>query len=247
MKERGSKSFLELINRHPRVLSGREVQMCLEGANALWLYRDGGCPLREFPHALLASGKHSGGYVNVGSAMREHSGLRQAFAQTLVSALDGVYSGVVDFVVGADTSSTDLAREVAVLVGADHIRMVKIDDAAGKRQACHPDNPVLTEGSIILQVEELITTSFSALQVREGIRQKHPGLKIKFVPFLLTVVERSDPDNRILTVGESLITPSLRLNIGNYEPVDCPYCRVGSQAIKPKEGDNWSLLTKESE
>jgi len=57
------------------------------------------------------------------------------------------------------------------------------------------------------------------------------------------VVERSNPDDRIIVVEDSKILPLLRLCIRNYEPNDCPYCAIGSMAIKPKQGDNWLKLT----
>jgi hypothetical protein len=82
---------------------------------------------------------------------------------------------------GADTSSTALAGDVALLIGAKHIRMVKIEDAEGKRQIWDSTNESLLDGEIILHIEELITTAFSAIQVREGIKLANPNVKINYV------------------------------------------------------------------
>lgn len=221
----------------------QQIQKLLEGANAFWLYP--GTPRRDVPHALLTSGKHSDGYVNVGQVLKDQPETRTVFADLIFAALLQVWIGKIDRVVGADTSSTDLARDVARIARAGHIRMVKTEDDQGKRQIWGDSNDPLRDGESILHIEELITTSSSALQVREGIRVANPGLAINFVPFLPVAVERSDPDNRITVVENSKILPLLQLCIRNYDPDPdhCPYCKVGSEALKPKQGGNWLKLT----
>jgi len=235
-----SKRFLESIEAEPRVLSSKEIRTCLEEADSLWLYEAD--PTKSLPHALLTSGKHSNGFVNVGAVLRSYPGVRRSFAQSIISKLYDVGVGDRKFtrVVGADTSSTDLAADIAEITSTSHIRMLKREDGEGKRQVWHPDNMALTGKDIVLHIEELITTSLSALLVREGIRCQCRG--IHFVPFLPVVVGRWDSRNPVHKVEESTVLPLLRLNIRNYDADRCPYCAVGSEAIKPKEGDNWSRL-----
>lgn len=237
-----NREFLMAISFSPKVLNGEEVRMCLEGADAFWVYD--GKPSAHRSHALLTSGKHSNGYVNVGAALKEFVGFRRAIAHTLITELLKVWDGRFTHVVGADTSSTDLAGDIAKIAKANHIRMVKYEDGEGRKQVWRPDNKPLRGDDLILHVEELITTSFSAFHVREGIRRHNPE-PIHFVPFLPTVVDRSDPGNRVTKVEDSKILPLLQLNIRNFDPgpENCPYCTVGSQTIKPKEGNNWSILT----
>jgi len=236
-----AKEFLAEINEAPRALTKEEVRLCLEGADAFWIYRDGRHPLPNVPHALLTSGQHSDGYVNVGAMLKSYPGVRRALAMSLIAALRKVWVGQFAYVVGADTSSTDLAFDVASITNTKHIRMKKVEDEKGKRQVW--DNaktcPLWAE-SLILHIEELITTSFSALQVRQGIRQElDSDFEINFVPFLPVIVNRSN----IIAVERSNLLPLLQLNICNYDSGNCPYCKAGSQAIKPKEGDNWLRLT----
>lgn len=215
------------------------VRQYLEDDGAFWLYS--GEPRAEAPHALLTSGKHSNGYVNVGGVLKQSPAKREGFAGGIIAALSSKWNGKFDWVTGADTSSTDLAGNIARMTDAGHIRMIKNVDS--KEQTWHPGNKPLREGDKILQIEELITTSFSALQVRQGIRLANPNMKVMFVPFLPVIVERSDPDNRVVLVEESTILPLLQLDIRNYDPDACPYCAAGSEAIKPKVGDNWLKLT----
>lgn len=223
-------------------LLAQQVREQLAAANAFWLYD--GLPRREAPHALLTSGKHSDGYVNVGGVLKEWPDTIKLFGMNLHLFLSQRWPKYFDWVVGADTSSTLLAKDIAARAGARHIRMIKTEDEQGKRQVWDPGNQPLKPWQTILHIEELITTTSSALQVREGIRRANPGVRVvNFVPFLPVVVERSDPDKRITQVEGSIILPLFQLDIRNYNPDACPYCAAGSEALKPKEGDNWAKLT----
>lgn len=227
-----------------QLLTERAVRRLLELANVFWLYE--GPPRKEAPHALLTSGLHSDGYVDVGRALKDHPETRVALAEMMLGAFFSctLLHGF-NWVVGADTSSTALAEEIARLAQVGHIKMVKTEDERGKRQVWDPENLPLQNGQRVLHIEELITTASSALQVREGIRLANPGVEFVFAPFLPVVVERSNPDNRVTEVDGSEILSLLQLNIRNYQPgpETCPYCAVGSEALKPKHGDNWKRLT----
>ena len=183
-------------------------------------------------------------YVDVGSLLKNNPVERVMLAGLLLFVLRQRYSGSFTRVVGADTSSTALAKDVAKIAVVDHIRMVKTPAGDGSnQQVWHPDNKPLEDGDVILHIEELVTTSSSAKLVRGGIDLANPGAKYGFVPFLPVIVDRSDPNNRLTSVGESVVLPLLQLDMQSYAAEDCPYCKVGSEAIKPKEGDNWSRLT----
>jgi len=218
-----------------------EIRRMLEGADAIWTYE--GPPRPEAPHALFTSGRHSDGYADVGKFLKDHQLERVLIANFLLEALYQVWNDKFTRVVGADTSSTALAADVAEISAVHHIRMVKTDDGKDKRQVWHPDNPPLLESDITLHVEELITTTLSAIHVRTGIEEANPGISINHVPFLPVVVERSNPDDRVKKVSGSIILPLLQLEIRNYHPSYCPYCLAGSEAIKPKVEDNWKKLT----
>lgn len=224
-------------------LTPKEVKAILEEADLLWLYQ--GKPRKEAPHAKLTGGNHSDGFAMVGKLLKEDSIARMRLAEAIVATLLEKWKRNVDRVVGADTSSTDLAVDVAQILGAKHIRMMKIEDGSGKRQVWHPKNEPLTNGETILHIEELVTTSFSSIQVREGIKLANPIVGVAYVPYLPVIVERSNPDNRIVCVEKSKLLPLLQLDIRNYEPGSehCPYCFVESEPLEPKKGDNWARLT----
>lgn len=225
-------------------LTSEEVEICLAVFGTLWLYR--GEPSKDRPHVkLTTSERHSNGYANVGGLLKSNPAVRRAMALSLCERLSASYS-IIEFVVGADTSSTLLAEDVAKILGARHLRMVKVEDTQGKRQVWHPDNPPIHEDEKVLQVEDLITTATSSLQVREGIRLGNPGVKISFAHYLPVIVDRSDHNKRITRVEHSHLRPLIQLDIRSYDPTpeDCPYCAVGSEAIdNPKLPENWKKLT----
>lgn len=228
-------------------LTSEGVEMCLAAFGTLWLYR--GEPDKDRPHVKLTSGKHSNGYANVGGLLKSNPAVRRAMALSLCHRLHISYllPSVVNFVVGADTSSTLLAEDVARILGARHLRMIKVEDEQGKRQIWHPDNPPIHEHERVLQVEDLITTATSSLQVREGIKLGNPRINISYMPHLPVIVDRSDHDKRITLVEHSRLLPLIQLDIRSYDPTpeDCPYCAVGSEAIgNPKLPENWKILTK---
>jgi hypothetical protein len=224
-----------------KILTPDEVRGILEKAHLLWLYE--GEPRPEAPHALLTTKRHSDGFAMVGKLLKEQPDVRMRFAEALLAMLPVAWIKKIKRVVGADSSSTLLAADVAKICGAKHIKMIKVEDEKGKRQVWDPDNEPLEEGELVLHIEELITTSASALQVREGIEIANPNVNVTFVRFLPTIVERSDPDNRVIWVEESMIIALLQLSIYNYADADhCLYCLAGSEAILPKEGNNWQQL-----
>lgn len=227
-----------------RILEPKEVEHILKLAQAFWVY-DGDLH-KSKPHALLTSGKHSNGFVNVGGVIKDHLEICELFAHSL--ALLGVRFGdkKPGWVVGADTSSTTLAGCVANFFEVRHIKMVKTEKEPGKNiQVWSPDNldPMSLTGHYGLQVEELITTAKSAIDVREGIRKTPLGHALYFKNILPTIVNRSDPRNPVDMINGSKVLSLLRLSINNFELSECPYCKAGSVALAPKKDDNWKRLT----
>jgi hypothetical protein len=231
-----------------RILEPAEVAHILKLAKALWTYQ--GDPCKEKPHALLASGNHSNGFVNVGGVIKEHASIRALFAHSLaLSAVRFAPSSALNvcWVVGADTSLTALAGDVARFFNVPHIKMKKLMVDEKSTQIWSPENgeELLELPLFGLQVEELITTSHSALEVRKGIRDKMTGRYPNFSKILPTIVNRSDPRKPVEVIEGSRIVSLLRIPIRNFDPgpETCPYCAAGSEAIKPKDGDNWKRLT----
>ena len=219
------------------------VQRYLETAERIWTYE--GPPNSDHPHACLTTGLHSNGFVDVGNLLKDYNQTRENIARFILEALHEVHQVEFTAVVGAASSSTLLTRDVAHFSNTYHIKMLKM--ATSKEQVWSSEiNRPLTKDDVILQVEDLITTAKSALDVRNAIRSQHPGVNLRFASFLPVVVDRSNPDNRITMVEESTVLPLLKIDIKTFDPTTeiCPYCAVGSEAIRPREGNNWSRLTR---
>ena len=124
------------------------VRSDLEFGNAIWVNENHpeSCPY----HPLLTSGRHSNGFVDVGKFLKDHPDERVKFASFILTSLEEKWGGRFTHVVGADTSSTELAMDVAKIANVQHIRMIKAED---KRQIWHLDNESLKDHHTILHLE----------------------------------------------------------------------------------------------
>ena len=215
------------------VLSAADVQVRLEDRGALWRYKygPGGSidPLR--PHALLTSGNHSDGVCDVSGAMT-HIDLLKDFAGALVGRLRIVYSGRVDWVVGSDHGSRALVTAIGLSLRA---RCDSSDKGPNNTQTWN--RSVIGPNETVLHVEDLITTASTFQSVRAGIRAAHK-YPIKFVPFAFVVVRRGN----IESIDGSRVVSLLDLRFNEWALAECPLCAAGSQALRPKESNNWALL-----
>ncbi len=229
-----------------RVLTHEEITKILKLCDALWIHL--GKPTD--PHAELTSGKHSNGFVNVLKAL-VYPNLRRIFAHQLVRVLDQHYlddcgdhitKGLFNWVVGSDHAGAALALAVGEELDVMSTFTEKEQVAGSKRQIWN--RHTIEPGQIVLQVEELVTTSLTLSAVRAGIREGTSHTDFSFGPYALTLVDRSDPKARVTEIEGTEILHLVRYEIDTWEPADCPLCKSGSLALKPKA--NWKELTSVS-
>lgn len=216
-----------------------EFQHILKLCNAFWVYE--GEPSKEKPHALLTSGQHSNGFINLGAVLKEYEEFRMLLACSLLHLPLGVDAAIqqqVTGVVGSDSSATALAGDVATILGVCHIKMVKAEDERGKRQEWPEDQRPIKPTDLVLHIEELVTTASSTEAVRRGIREEF-DYDVRYFPRIPCVIDRSYPE--LPRVGESEFVAMFRYKIRNFNPNECPYCEIGSEAVAPKA--NWAYLT----
>jgi len=225
-------------------LSREEFEYLLRLGDFFWQYK--GEPSPERPHALLASGRHSDLYINVGQALKDHIGFRMLCARAVMEAVRGNLSqGSSRYcVIGTATSATDLAVALAWLMGLHGyaarsipLEKVPLDDRTSTQRWI--EGQVIEEGEQVLHIEELVTTAGSAFKLRNAVQYAH-SIAIPFVPVLPVLVDRSNP--QVKEVDSSTVVPVFRYdNVGVWELDGCPYCQAGSEAVRPK--DNWAELT----
>lgn len=207
-------------------LSHLEIRHIFETCDALWLH-DG--DMRR-PHAELTSGKCSDGFVDVLRVLR-YTNLCQIMADQLVHRLHERGGGIVDWVIGSDHAGATLSFAVAAHLNAQHDFTEKGSDKTQvwKRFVVQP-------GEVVLQVEELVTTTGTLQAVRNGIRAGNPH-QVSFAPLSLCLVHRAP----VYEFDGSPIVSLVHWDIQTWPPDECPLCAGGSPRVRPKQ--NWAQLT----
>jgi len=188
------------------------------------------------PHALLTSKKHSDAYYNV-PVVTQFSNLRKLLAEQIVMKL--VFSGIkkIDVVVSSSYAAFTIGQSVADMLGAISFYTEKID---GKQAWTGRFD--IPEGAEILEVEELITTIGTTANVSECVMKSCPSgaslIKYNDKILVATIVHRPAklpgeyPNHNVIALHEEAVH--------NWDQGDCPLCKIGSKALKPKE--NWELF-----
>ena len=207
--------------------TNEEVRLILERADALWLHSGDA----SRPHAELTSGKCSDGFVDVLRALR-FSDICYLLAGELATKIREVYNGPINWVIGSDHAGAVFSQNVAIHLTAQHDFTEK---GEGKSQLWKRFK--IQPGEVVLQVEELMTTSLTFQEVRKGIREGNAEAPVTFAPVAGVLVHRSD----VWEIEETKIVPFVHYDIKVWEPSECPLCKAGSKRLRPKQ--NWAELT----
>jgi orotate phosphoribosyltransferase len=214
----------------------KSMRGLIEKCNALWVYQ--GKPGE--PHALLASGKHSNAYFNVNEATK-YTNLNLIFAYNLFRLLhkQGIDKSEVDVVVSSSQAAVTFGEIVSLIMNSMFVYTEK--DINGKQK--WTGRFTIPEGANILQVEELITTIQTTVQVRDAVLSANPKInfvKIKGKNVVGTIVHR--PDDLSIEYPEFEVIPLIPQEVHNWSPDECPLCKKGSIALPPKA--NWSQFVE---
>lgn len=192
------------------------------------------------PHALLHSGKHSSGFFLCKKVLK-FPNLREIFAACIVRSLYDAGMGKVDGVFGAPYSSITLAADVGRILGVPNYIVEKgllADDAGKPTMVFKTDDPIPAD-SVLLRVEELITTTDSCMMATNAVLQQN-SYPVQMTPYIGTLIHRP---SRLTTYAEdgSKIVAVVQKIVGAWDPNSCPLCAQGSEALAPK-GENWAKL-----
>ena len=191
------------------------------------------------PHAKLHSGKCSTGFF-LCKRVLAYGNLREILAACMIVQLRKAGLGRVDGVFGSPYSSILLAGDVARLLGVKiYVPEKDPSDPAGKKMIFKSDDPIPTN-SVLLQIEELVTTFDSGEATGQAIISGNPN-PIAFARQVGVLVHRPPEINRNLSDGR-VIVPFIEKQVGAWDPAVCPLCAQGSVPIPPK-GKNWETLT----
>lgn len=211
-----------------------------ERMGALWTHK--GSP--QQPHALLSSGQHSDGFFNSGIVVEDAFTLDHGAAD-LVREL-GVQNGLtmhVGAVVGPAMGAITLAHAIASCVSkiwsnSNHPCLAKYvekstDPSSQVVSMRFTRNP-LAKGTHVLLVEDVITTAGSLGRSAQAVVDAG-GIVL---PWALALVNRS---GRAEIDGRKIVS-LINRQMSTWQPEECPLCRAGSEAIRPKEAGNWARL-----
>ena len=226
-----------------RPMTHTEVVAILTHFEAFWQYE--GEPGAARPHALLKSGLHSNGFIMC-KAVLEYPRLCMLLAHEMLKTIELEMTtekiSQIDCVASSAYSAISVGWCLAWLLSgkynkkAKHV-IVEKDDKGNPTAIRGGLDPSLT----VLVINELMTTGTgSTWETKRAVLNcngNNPPPKIIEPAFVL--VHRSKD---LVLVDGSAVQPVFHFDIENFNPEECPHCKAGSQAIKPKIGDNWQKL-----
>lgn len=214
-------------------VTGPDVTHAFELFGLMWTYPDAEEPQSHKPHALLASGVHSGGYVKVGEVFRQSTAMTWLIADAILQ----MDSGTFDWVVGSATSATPLAEAVAHLSKTRHIRLEK---GPNGEQNWPEGQALITVNTTGLRVEEMVTTLVSSEKARQTVESLNFGTF--FLPTVRTVARQlprdaSEKEECSPMFGSRVVSLATywfdRYDIRNGKT--CRFCQAGSPALRPMD------------
>jgi orotate phosphoribosyltransferase len=202
---------------------------------ALWIHD--GKPKR--PHALLTSGKHSNGFFNSELVM-EDSYLLDRACQDIVELIQvhgmdivGI-ERVVGPAMGAITLAHDIARHISHEYGRSCLRAYAEKEMNGDGKRMVFKRTTIQPKELVLLVEDVLTTGES-IELTAAAVTAALGYVL---PYVAVLVNRSG----LKYVGDKQIVALIDHPMPMWIPDECPLCKEGSAAIRPKSKENWALL-----
>lgn len=212
-------------------LTEEEILHLFDLCDAVWLHD--GDPKK--PHAELTSGLCSNGFFDCLRVL-EIPDINEILAQQLARKIK--IRCKVDWIIGSPYAAITFSYEVAKALKARHGFVEK--DPSGKGMIWR--RRVLPKGSVILQIEELITTSKTFKEVRRAVGEGNPE-EVKFMNVVGTLVHR--PPELPVNYDDGVEVVSLiERKIWAVEQKDCSLCKAGSYRLRPKT--NWAELTRKN-
>jgi len=200
----------------------------LKSLGALWLHRGG-----KAPHALLTSGMHSNGYVNMTKVV-ERPDAAAEFCKALVGKL--ALKNPPDLVIGSAMGAITIAYQVASLFGGKTRAAYteKEDDGMALKRF------EVARGEKALVVEDVMTSGGTTVKTIEALLKAG----VQALPVCGVLVNRSGSDKLSAGGREFKIASVVSLEIAAWDSAACPLCKSGSEALRPKQ--HWAKLTNPS-
>ncbi len=210
--------------------------------DAIWFH--GGNPRQ--PHALLTSGKHSDGFFN-SELVLENPVLidwacKDLFEKFCAVRDDRTAAPFVDRIVGPAMGAITLAHHMALVFSQNRANTTpclrsyveKDETAEGKIMAFKRTS--IKPSDLAVVFEDVFTTGGSIGLTIDAIIRADARVYDK----VLVLVNRSGQD----TYQGRQIVSLIHREMKTWDSEECPLCKRGSEAIRPKALDNWQRLNE---
>jgi len=229
-----------LLNLKPvdvdRPLERQEILHIFTTLSGLWLYDYRAAQRgRVGLHAKLKSGRCSDGFL-YSKIVLQNPNIRAIMARQLVFRFNELGLSKPDRAVGIPKGATELGIDVASIMGVKMAKMAKEDGHIKMITALKP-------GETLLLIEDFCTKGTGFSEAVRDIKSKQPDVKI--MPIELVIVNRGGLKEIQVNDAESFkIVAVAEHRINDWDPSECPLCKMGSKRIKPKATeDNWRIIT----
>jgi len=192
---------------------------------ALWIHD--GNPQR--PHALLTSGNHSNGFFNASFIICDPEELYRIW-QWFHSL--NYYRIYPDWVFGSALGAINIAYEFARNYKNCKAGFTEPTIVDGEKKMIVKRFEV-KPGDTVVMVEDVMTTGGTTIRSIEALEQKGAIVHSE----IYVIVNRSGKES---LEGRKIIA-FIDKEMPIWQPDECPLCKEGSQALRPK--GNWDKLT----
>ena len=210
---------------------------------ALW--KHDGNPKR--PHALLTKGGHSNGFFHGQILLYDLPRLGYElccdFYERLIldqiETIRGIHDGGNSVsVISPAMGAVPLATLLGVVMNVGSCITMPVGE--GKDKTFILEKRFKVKGKILIPAEDVITSGDSVIKTIDVAQRE--GATI--APIILVICNRSG----LTEIGGCKIVSFFDIPMMNWTPEECPLCKLGSAAIRPKDKldgvDNWELLSK---
>jgi len=237
---------LSLKDFEGRRMTIAEVTAIFNAFDAFWQYK--GEPCAKSPHALLKSGKHSNGFIMC-KAVLDYPKLCMLLSHEMLKAIEAEMAADkiinIDFVASSAYSAISPGWCLAWFLSEKYNKKVKhvIVEKDDK------GNPTIIRGGLDssltgLVINELMTTiGGSTWETKEAVLKCNGDKPAPAVMDLSFVLMHRSRDFQLK--DSSRVVPVFHFDMDDFDvpkQQKCPYCEAGSEAIKPKIGDNWKRI-----
>jgi orotate phosphoribosyltransferase len=217
-------------------LGKREIFHILRELGGLWLYDYEAAQRGKVGyHAQLKSGRCSDGFLNFKEILK-YPNLRKILANQLVFLFQSLGLPKPHYLAGIPNSAKELGKEMAEMLGVKAAEIIK--DEKGRMQLI---TPIFSQESLLL-IDDVCTRGTGFQEAIETIKRKNK--KIVVLPYNFVIFNRGRSDFLYIKKrGIYQIVALVKHQINDWEPTDCPLCKIGSKRIKPKiSQENWQKL-----